>query len=71
MISKEELNQFNNFVSIENLPFETEIVDLTPKNLLLITKEKISKNLFVDENNLVPLYLRPSQAEANLNGNKK
>lgn len=71
MISTDELRLYKNYVSMETLPFETEIVNLCPEKLLLLTMEKVAKNIFVEENNLVPLYLRPSQAEANLNGNKK
>ena len=71
MITLEEVKNFDNLVSIEKLPFETEIVCFSPENLLSLTLNKIERNEFTKEENLLPLYIRPSQAEANLNGNKK
>lgn len=70
MITSGELSNFKNFVSIEKLNFETELVSFSPENLLKLSLEKINKNQFTSEDKLLPLYIRPSQAEANLNENK-
>ena len=35
------------------------------------TNHKVSNNDFVDESNLLPLYLRKSQAEVGLDGTNK
>ena len=48
----------------ENLSFCTHFVSITPQSLLDITMKKIEQKDFVD--NLIPLYLRKSQAEENL-----
>ena len=71
MVTKEELESFSNFVSIEPLNFEAEVVSLKPETLLNLAKEKAEKGEFIKENDLLPLYIRPSQAEANFCGNKK
>lgn len=70
MITSGELSNFKNFVSIEKLSFETECVSFSPESLLKLSLEKINKNQFTSEEKLLPLYIRPSQAEANLNENK-
>lgn len=70
MVTKEELSSYSNFVSIEALYFPSEIISLSPLTLLSIAKEKANKGEFVSENDLLPLYIRPSQAEVNF-GNKK
>lgn len=70
MITSGELSNFKNFVSIEKLNFETELVSFSPESLLKLSLEKINKNQFTSEEKLLPLYIRPSQAEANLNENK-
>lgn len=71
MISLEKARSLANLVSIENFNFETEKVCLSCPSLLEIAKEKAKNGEFVEENNLVPLYIRPSQAEANLDKNRK
>lgn len=48
----------------ENLSFCNHFVSITPQSLLDITMKKIEQKDFVD--NLIPLYLRKSQAEENL-----
>lgn len=63
MITKEELNNYKNLIS-NDYSIAEKVITLTPETLLDITLQKILQNEFVDENNLVPLYLRPSQAEA-------
>lgn len=71
MIEKSELENLNNIVSDENI--ENCIVKLakfTCENMLKIALEKIAKNEICSESELVPLYIRPSQAEANLIKNK-
>ena len=70
MITTEDLSNFSNFVSIEPLNFETEQVEIKGETLLNLAKEKAENGNFVEENELLPLYIRPSQAEANF-GNKK
>ena len=70
MITKEELSKGSNYVSIEALDLPSEIVSLSPLTLLSIAKEKANNGEFVPENELLPLYIRPSQAEVNF-GNKK
>lgn len=71
MIKGEEITGKNNLVSVEKLPFETEIVSLSISSLLSLAEEKARNNNFISEPELVPLYIRPSQAEANLNANSK
>lgn len=67
MIEKQELNSLNNIVSdaeIENINYKS--AKFTCENMLNVAVAKISNNDFCPENELVPLYIRPSQAEANL-----
>ena len=71
MIKQEELGNYKNFVSFEKLSFETEIINLSPEKLLNLTLSKIQKKQYTLEENLLPLYIRPSQAEANFNDNKQ
>lgn len=71
MITKDEVSGLKNLVSIETLPFETELVSLSAKSLLTLAENKAENNEFISETELVPLYIRPSQAEANLNANSK
>lgn len=66
MISAEELKKYANLISCEGLKIADKQVILEPKELLTLTLKKISQNQFISENELVPLYIRPSQAEANL-----
>ena len=66
MISTSEINNLKNLVSIEKLPFETEYVSLSPASLLEVATKKAEEGKFTTEKELVPLYIRPSQAEANL-----
>ena len=66
MIDSSQISSLKNFVSIEKLPFETEIVSLSPSSLLEVSTEKAKNGIFTTEKELVPLYIRPSQAEANL-----
>ena len=46
-------------------------VEITPQDLLEFSLDKESKKEFVTEENLVPVYLRVSQAEDNLEKKKK
>lgn len=48
----------------EKLVFATDYVEYSPETLLNIAKEKFMEDDFVEE--LIPLYLRKSQAEDNL-----
>lgn len=70
MIEKQELNNFNNIVTdteIENINYKS--AKFTCENMLNVAVKKILNNDFCTENELVPLYIRPSQAEANLHKN--
>lgn len=67
MINKAELNNFSNIVSdelIENV--ELKLAKFTCENMLNVAIKKIENKEFYSESELVPLYIRPSQAEANL-----
>ena len=56
----------------ENLGFCTDFVEFSAQNLLNFATIKAKNNEFVSEQNLLPLYLRKSQAEMGLqNANKK
>lgn len=71
MVKFDEVKNLKNLVSFETLPFTTEIVKLSAQSLLDLSNKKINLNNFISEKELLPLYLRPSQAEANLNANNK
>lgn len=71
MITSNELTTYSNFVSIEALNLASSVVCLKPETLLNLAKEKANNQQFVSETELLPLYIRPSQAEANFCGNKK
>lgn len=67
MINKSELNSFSNIVSdelIENV--DLKLAKFTCENMLNVAIKKIENKEFCSESELVPLYIRPSQAEANL-----
>lgn len=71
MIEKSELKKLNNIVSDENIEnCNVKLAKFTCENMLKIALEKIAKNETCPESELVPLYIRPSQAEANLIKNK-
>lgn len=71
MIEKSELENLNNIVSDENIEnYNVKLAKFTCENMLKIALEKIAKNEICPESELVPLYIRPSQAEANLIKNK-
>lgn len=71
MIEKSELENLNNIVSDENIEnCNVKLAKFTCENMLKIALEKIAKNEICPESELVPLYIRPSQAEANLIKNK-
>ncbi len=57
-------------LSEENVPFVTYKVEPTAKDLLNLSFEKKKLNDFIDENELIPLYLRKSQAEVSLEEGK-
>lgn len=74
MLTGEELDNLNGTVvglKSENLDFCTDFVEFSPQKLMEYTNHKVSNNDFVDESNLLPLYLRKSQAEAGLDGTNK
>lgn len=71
MIEKSELENLNNIVSDENIEnCNVKLAKFTCENMLKIALEKIAKNEICPESELIPLYIRPSQAEANLIKNK-
>ena len=49
----------------ENLSFCTDFIEFTPQNLLAYAKQLYQNNVFTPESELLPLYLRKSQAEMN------
>ena len=53
-------------VSLEEEGITDEVIKPTPEELLEISKIMEEKGLFIDENQLLPLYLRKSQAELSL-----
>ena len=54
----------------ENIGLCTRYCEFSPELLLEFVIEKINNNEFVQENNLLPIYLRKSQAERALDGEK-
>lgn len=65
MIEKESLKNYNHLIS-NDASMCSNLVKLTPESLLELTLVKVKSNQFTPESELVPLYLRPSQAEAQL-----
>lgn len=66
LISKEEILSLENVVSDNSIENEkTTVVNLTCENLLDVAINKFNKKVFVSESELLPLYIRPSQAETN------
>lgn len=66
MINKEELSNYENIVSnkfIDNAEVTLESFDV--EILLELAKQKFRAQSFISESELLPLYIRPSQAEAN------
>lgn len=70
MIMESEFKNMKNIISLDN-DLSDKLVELDPKTLLTLTQKKIENKEFINENELVPLYLRPSQAEAELKCKKK
>lgn len=52
MVSTNEISSLKNLVSIENLPFETEIVALSPASLLEVATKKQKKENSQPKKNL-------------------
>lgn len=75
MLTGESLSELSGIIvglEDENLNFCTSFVKFTPKALLDYTAQKCNNNEYVQENELLPMYLRKSQAEVGLeNANKK
>ena len=66
LISLEEMKTLNKIVSNSEIENENKsVVNITCENLLNVAIEKFEKNEFISEEELLPLYIRPSQAEAN------
>jgi tRNA threonylcarbamoyl adenosine modification protein YeaZ len=70
MIDENQLKTYKNFVSNDN-SLSDNFVNLTPEILLDLTQKKIALKEFILEKELSPLYLRPSQAEAELTCKQK
>lgn len=67
MIEKAELANLNNIVSDEKIEnYDVKVAKFTSENMLNVAIKKIENQEFCSENDLIPLYIRPSQAEANL-----
>lgn len=67
MINDKDLKNYKNLISNDiSLVKKSNFCELTPETMLDLTKQKVLKNVFIKENELIPLYLRPSQAEAEL-----
>lgn len=69
MLSGERLNDIAGVVvglNNEKLGICNQSIEFSAMALLSYTKEKYNSNEFVEENNLLPIYLRKSQAEMNL-----
>lgn len=64
----EDITKYKTIVGLreENLPFVTDFVSFYSQSLLDITKKKYNNNEFATE--FVPMYLRKSQAEDELDG---
>lgn len=75
MLDSKEIGELSGTVvglKQENLEVCTHFVEFNPQTLLEYTLSECLENNFVSENNLLPIYLRKSQAEVSLdNGNKK
>ena len=65
MIEEATLKNYNFLISNDE-SISKNFISLSPENLLSLTKKKISENKITSENELIPLYIRPSQAEAEL-----
>jgi tRNA threonylcarbamoyl adenosine modification protein YeaZ len=66
MIDGSQIINLKNLVSLKHENLTTKTVELHPSTLLHLTQSKINAQNFITENELIPLYIRPSQAEANL-----
>ena len=75
MLTGDMLNSLDGTVvglKSENMEFCTNFIIFSPQGLLDYTITQCNNNNFVDESNLLPIYLRKSQAEVGLeNANKK
>lgn len=70
MIEEKELKKHKNLISNDSSLVKTPII-LTPEILLSLAQLKINSESFISEKELTPLYLRPSQAEAELKCRQK
>lgn len=70
MIEESQLKTYKNLVSNDK-SLSNNFVNLTPETLLNLSMKKIELQDFIKENELTPLYLRPSQAEAGLKCKQK
>lgn len=70
MIKESQLKTYKNIISNDS-SLSNNFVNLTPETLLDLTRQKLDLKNFISENELYPLYLRPSQAEAELKCKQK
>lgn len=67
MVEKSELAKLKNIVSDEKIEnYDVKLAKFCCENMLKVAIDKVAKNEICNESKLVPLYIRPSQAEANL-----
>ena len=75
MLTGENINELCGIVvglNSDNLDICTEQIEFSPQTLMSYALQKIKNNDFTEENKLLPIYLRKSQAEIGLeNANKK
>lgn len=73
LLTKEELLEKakdKTILTCEDLPFErTQKIQLTAQNLAKLAEKQVKNGVYCTESELLPLYLRKSQAEENWKGN--
>lgn len=68
MLTGEELASLSGIIvglKDENLSICSDYIEFTPKYLLSLSEQYYNENKFTPENELLPIYLRKSQAEQN------
>ena len=75
MLTGENINELSGTIvglKSDNLDMSTNQIEFSPQALMSFALNKIENNDFTEENKLLPIYLRKSQAEIGLeNANKK
>lgn len=66
LITKEELIEFKNIVTNKIIDgASVEVLECGAETLIKLATKKFNNKEFISEKELLPLYIRPSQAEAN------